>query len=82
MTDPLHQFQIHVLAPLFKIGGIQFNFTNSAVFMLAIVAIICALLYAAFANADLVPSRLQAAGEVCVPNSSRTWCFRRWERTG
>ena len=64
MTDPLHQFQIHVLAPLFKIGGIQFNFTNSAVFMLAIVAIICALLYAAFARADLVPSRLQAAGEV------------------
>jgi F-type H+-transporting ATPase subunit a len=64
VTDPLHQFQIQVLAPLFKIGDIQFNFTNSAVFMLAIVAIICALLYAAFSRAELVPSRLQAAGEV------------------
>jgi F-type H+-transporting ATPase subunit a len=64
VTDPLHQFQIQVLAPLFKIGDIQFNFTNSAVFMLAIVAIICALLYAAFSRAARVPTRLQAAGEV------------------
>jgi F-type H+-transporting ATPase subunit a len=61
MTDPLHQFQIHVLAPMFKIGGIQFNFTNSAVFMLAIVAIICVLLYAAFARQPLSLSASLAA---------------------
>ena len=57
MTDPLHQFEIHVIAPLFSIFGVQFNFTNAALFMLVIVAIICALLYAAFANPELVPSR-------------------------
>jgi F-type H+-transporting ATPase subunit a len=64
MTDPLHQFEIHVIAPLFSIFGVQFNFTNAALFMLLIVAIICALLYAAFARPELVPSRLQSAGEV------------------
>jgi F-type H+-transporting ATPase subunit a len=64
MTDPLHQFEIHVIAPLFSIFGVQFNFTNAALFMLVIVAIICALLYAAFANPELVPSRLQSVGEV------------------
>ena len=40
MTDPLHQFEIHVIAPLFSIFGVQFNFTNAALFMLVIVAII------------------------------------------
>ena len=64
MTDPLHQFQIHVIAPLFKIGGLQFNFTNAAVFMLLIVALVCTVLYAAFAKPELVPSRLQSVGEV------------------
>ena len=64
MTDPLHQFQIHVLAPLFRIGSIQFNFTNAAFFMLLIVAVVCAVLYAAVARAELVPSRLQSVGEV------------------
>jgi len=64
MTDPLHQFQIHVIAPLFKIGGLQFNFTNAAVVMLLIVALVCAVLYAAFAKPELVPSRLQSVGEV------------------
>ena len=39
MTDPLHQFQIHVIAPLFRIGGVQFNFTKASVFMLLIVAL-------------------------------------------
>jgi F-type H+-transporting ATPase subunit a len=64
MTDPLHQFQIHVLAPLFRIGSMQFNFTNAAFFMLLIVAVVCAVLYAAVARAELVPSRLQSVGEV------------------
>ena len=64
MTDPLHQFQIHVIAPLFKIGGLQFNFTNSAVFMLLIVALVCTVLYAAFAKPELVPVALQSVGEV------------------
>ena len=64
MTDPLHQFQIHVIAPLFRIGGVQFNFTNASVFMLLIVAPVCTVLYAAFARPELVPSRLQSVGEI------------------
>ena len=64
MTDPLHQFQIHVIAPLFRIGGVQFNFTNASVFMLLIVALVCTVLYAAFARPELVPSRLQSVGEI------------------
>ena len=34
--DPIHQFQIHNIAPLFSIGRHQIYFTNSALFMLII----------------------------------------------
>ena len=33
MADPIHQFEIHSLVPLGHIGGHEFAFTNSALFM-------------------------------------------------
>jgi hypothetical protein len=74
MTDPLHQFQIHVIAPLFRIGGVQFNFTNASVFMLLIVALVCTVLM------PLRQARARALGLQSVGRSgtisSTTWCAR------
>ncbi len=38
--DPIHQFQINNLMPLVNIGGHEIAFTNSALFMLIIVALV------------------------------------------
>ena len=36
MTDPLHQFQIHVIAPLFRIGGVQLPFAEMSTLVIAL----------------------------------------------
>ncbi len=61
-VDPIHQFQIHNIAPLFSIGGHQIYFTNSAVFMLIIVLLVSALLIAT--PRALIPGRLQSVAEM------------------
>jgi F-type H+-transporting ATPase subunit a len=63
-VDPIEQFQIHNLAPLFTAGGHQFNFTNSALLMLIIVAAISLLLIGATAPRAVVPGRLQSIAEL------------------
>jgi F-type H+-transporting ATPase subunit a len=62
--DPIEQFQIKNLAPLLSLGGHQIAFTNSAVYMLIIVAIISLLLIGATAPRAIVPGRLQSVAEV------------------
>jgi F-type H+-transporting ATPase subunit a len=61
-VDPIHQFQIHNIAPLFSIGRYQIYFTNSALFMLIIVLLVSALLIAT--PRALVPGRLQSVAEM------------------
>jgi F-type H+-transporting ATPase subunit a len=63
-VDPIHQFQINSLIPLATMGGHQFNFTNSALVMFIIVALISTLLIGATVPRAVVPGRFQAMAEI------------------
>jgi F-type H+-transporting ATPase subunit a len=62
--DPVHQFQIHNLLPITSVDGHQLAFTNSALYMIIIVAAISTLLIGATAPRAVVPGRLQSVAEV------------------
>jgi F-type H+-transporting ATPase subunit a len=63
-VDPIHQFKIYDLVPIFTIHGHQIALTNSAVFMLIIVALVSALLIGATTRRAIVPGRLQSVAEM------------------
>jgi len=63
-VDPIHQFQIHNIAPLFTIGKYEIYFTNSALFMLIVIVLISALLIGATAPRAVIPGRLQSVAEM------------------
>src|SRR5262249_30988679 len=58
------QFQIHNWAPLFSLGGHQISFTNSALYMFIIVALVSLLLIGATSRRAVVPGRLQSIAEM------------------
>lgn len=60
---PLHQFEIQRLIPL-EVGGIDISFTNSALWMVIIVALATVFFLTATARAALVPGRLQSVAEL------------------
>lgn len=62
-TDPIHQFQIHKLIPI-EVGGVDFSFTNSALFMSLTVAAASAFLILSSRGRGLVPTRWQSAAEM------------------
>jgi len=62
--DPIHQFQIHDMMPVMKIGNQTIQFTNSAIFMFVTVALTVALLLGTTVGRRLVPTRLQSLGEL------------------
>ena len=64
MSDPIHQFEIHDLLPLVKIGAREISFTNSAIYMIVSVVLIVAFMIGATSGRRLVPTRLQALAEV------------------
>jgi F-type H+-transporting ATPase subunit a len=64
MIDPIHQFQITKFFTIAKIGAVEIAFTNSAIYMMAAVAIICSFLILSTRSRALVPGRLQAAAEI------------------
>lgn len=61
--DPISQFEIHQLIP-FQIGGIDLSYTNSSLYMTIAVVLIALFFLLAGKTRDLVPTRLQAAGEM------------------
>jgi F-type H+-transporting ATPase subunit a len=61
--DPIHQFQISRLIPI-EIGGLDFSFTNSSLFMAATVAVAGGFLFLTTSRRGLVPSRLQSVSEM------------------
>jgi F-type H+-transporting ATPase subunit a len=61
--DPIHQFHIEDLIPI-EVGGVDFSFTNSALFMVLTVAGASAFLMLSTRRRTLVPSRWQSAAEV------------------
>ncbi len=62
--NPIEQFEIHNLRPLFTFGGHEFAFTNSAVLMLIIVAVVSLLLIGGTARRAVIPGRLQSIAEL------------------
>jgi F-type H+-transporting ATPase subunit a len=62
--NPIEQFEIHNLRPLFSVGGHEFHFTNSAVLMLIIVALVSLLLIGGTARRAVIPGRLQSIAEL------------------
>lgn len=63
-NDPIHQFRIFQIGPSIEIGGMDFSFTNSSLFMVATVAAASAFLYFSTGRRGLVPSRLQSISEL------------------
>src|ERR1700730_17269095 len=64
MADPIHQFQIHDLVPLGKIGSTTIAFTNSAFYMALAGGLTAALMLGATAGRQLVPGRMQSIAEL------------------
>jgi F-type H+-transporting ATPase subunit a len=62
--DPIHQFRLHDLAGPWNIAGYEISFTNSALFMGIIVAVVTLFLLISAARGALVPGRLQSVGEL------------------
>jgi F-type H+-transporting ATPase subunit a len=62
--DPIEQFQIKNIWPMLSMGGHQIAFTNSAFYMVLIVALVSLFLISATAPRALVPGRLQSMAEV------------------
>jgi len=63
-VDPIHQFEIKRFVDLLNVSGVQFSFTNAAVFMFGIVAIIFFFLTYATRGRTLVPGRAQSVAEM------------------
>lgn len=59
--DPIHQFEIH---NYFKIGDRAIYFTNSSVYMLISIGVICLLMIGGVARRQLVPDRFQSMAEM------------------
>jgi F-type H+-transporting ATPase subunit a len=62
--DPIHQFNINNIFTIGTIGGHTIAFTNSSVYMLLTVAVICLLGVRGFKGRELVPGRFQSAAEL------------------
>lgn len=62
-NDPIHQFQIQKLFPI-EVGGMDFSFTNSSLFMVLTVAAASAFLILTTSGRGLVPGRLQSISEM------------------
>jgi F-type H+-transporting ATPase subunit a len=61
--SPLAQFEIHPLVPI-KIGGLDISFTNSALWMVAVVAAITLFMMLGLRQRSIVPGRWQSAVEM------------------
>ncbi len=61
--SPLAQFEIHPLVPI-KIGGLDISFTNSALWMVAVVAAITLFMMLGLRQRAIVPGRWQSAVEM------------------
>jgi len=61
--DPIYQFEIKQLIPI-EIGGLDFSFTNSSLFMVATVAAAGGFLFLTTMSRGLIPSRVQSVSEI------------------
>ena len=63
--DPIHQFDVTKYFTFGTIGGAEFAFTKSALFMLISVALVALLMIGATGSRAIVPGRLQSLAELC-----------------
>lgn len=63
-TDPIHQFGINTLLDI-RVGGLDFSFTNSALFMVIVVGLIWLITWQGTAARAVVPGRMQSLAEIC-----------------
>ena len=70
-TDPIHQFQIKKLIPI-EVGGGDFSFTNSALFMVLTVVGASAFLILSARGRGIVPGRWQSAAELTYEFVAKT----------
>jgi F-type H+-transporting ATPase subunit a len=63
-VDPIHQFQINTLVPMFEVGWRKINFTNSALMMFIIVGAVSLLMLGATRPRAVIPGRLQSIAEL------------------
>jgi len=63
VANPLHQFEIHVVAPI-QVGGINASLTNSGVFMLLTVAAVATFLMFGMRSRRIIPGRWQSMAEL------------------
>jgi F-type H+-transporting ATPase subunit a len=61
--DPIHQFRIEPIIPI-HVGGLDFSFTNSSLFMVLTVLGACAFLLLSSRRRRVVPGRWQSAAEL------------------
>jgi len=64
VVDPIHQFEVKRYVDLLNISAVQFSFTNAALFMFGIVAIVFFFLTFATRGRTLVPGRAQSVAEM------------------
>ncbi len=62
--DPIHQFEVQRYVELLRLSGVTVSFTNSAAFMVGIVAAIFLFLTYATRGRTLVPGRMQSVAEM------------------
>jgi F-type H+-transporting ATPase subunit a len=62
--DPIHQFEINKLIVLGHIGGAEIAFTQSALYMFIVLALIALLMIGATGSRAMIPGRLQAVAEM------------------
>jgi F-type H+-transporting ATPase subunit a len=62
--SPMHQFEVHPLFELPKLGGYDIHFTNSSLFMVASVAVIYLFLTLGMRQRSLVPGHWQSMVEM------------------
>ena len=62
--DPIHQFDVTKYLTFGTIGGAEFAFTKSALFMLISVALVALLMIGATGSRAIVPGRLQSLAEL------------------
>jgi len=62
-NDPIQQFQIQTIFPI-EVGGLDFSFTNSSLFMVLTVAATSAFLIFSTSGRGLVPTRVQSVSEM------------------
>jgi F-type H+-transporting ATPase subunit a len=62
--DPIHQFEIIKHFPILRLGNVEIDFTNSALFMMIAVGIIALLMIGATSRRAIVPGRFQTLAEM------------------